>query len=300
MRISPVFRFMKYGIRTILLKKKEPILGTIILTDRCNLSCKHCAVNNVHSIIYPYSQIRREMQVLYDMGVRILFFSGGETYLWTHSGKGLRDLVIEAKQMGFVVVNIATNGTFPLDIPEANLVLLSVDGDRETHDSIRGETYDMVLHNLRTATAGNILIYTALNKLNKHAIRDVCELAKNEENVRAVSFNLHTPYPGTEALSLSQEEKVACCDEIVQLMKAGYPILNLRSVFPYLVNNKFPMPCHQCVVIENGAISECARCISYDGLCEKCGYLFVAEYTLIFSGHIPVVWDMLRTYPKYI
>ena len=34
--------------------------------------------------------------------------------------------------------------------------------------------------------------------------------------------------------------------------------------------------------------------------CEKCGYFFVAEYTLIFKGKIKIIIEMLRTYLKYI
>ena len=32
--------------------------------------------------MHPYAEIEREMHQLYDMGVRILFFCGGETFLW--------------------------------------------------------------------------------------------------------------------------------------------------------------------------------------------------------------------------
>ena len=79
---------------------------------------------------YPYAQIRAEMKQLYDMGVRILFFCGGETFLWHDGDRSLRELVIEAKKMGFLIVNVVTNGTFPLELPEADLILLSLDGDR--------------------------------------------------------------------------------------------------------------------------------------------------------------------------
>ena len=53
-------------------------------------------------------------------------------------------------------------------------------------------------------------------------------------------------------------------------------------------------------VIENGKISTCGRCIEVEGLCEKCGYFFVAEYTLLFKGNPKIIIDMLRTYLKYI
>ena len=87
---------------------------------------------------------------------------------------------------------------------------------------------------------------------------------------------------------------------IKRAMKAGAPIFNLRSALPYLVDNSFPTPCRQCLVIENGKISICGRCIDVPGLCEQCGYFFVAEYTLLFRGNPRIVADMLRTYLKYI
>lgn len=300
MKLSSFFHFAGFGIKTILMGKKDPILGTIIITDKCNLKCKHCSVNNITAIVHPYSQIKQEMQQLYDMGVRILFFCGGETFLWKDGSRNLKDLVAEAKEMGFLIVNVVTNGTFPIDLPEADLILLSLDGDRERHNLIRGNTYDTIMENIRNATSDNICFYMAVNQINKEAIRDVCIKARDTKNVRAVSFNFHTPYPDTKELALSKEEKAACCDVIGQMMKQGVPVFNLKSAFPALINNSFPTPCHQCVVIENGKISTCGRCIDVPGLCDQCGYFFVAEYTLLFQGKPRIIFEMLKTYLKYI
>lgn len=300
MKRSSFLYFARFGIRTVLLRKKEPILGTVILTDKCNLKCRHCSVNNITAVIHPYRQIREEMKRLYDMGVRILFFCGGETFLWKDAGKQLRDLVVEAKQMGFLIVNVVTNGTFPIDLPEADMILLSLDGDQERHNKVRGDTFDIIMENIRNATADNICFYMAINQINKDAVREVCLLAKQTPNVRAVSFNFHTPYPDTAELALSREEKADCCAVIAQMMKEGAPVFNLKSAFPYLIDNRFPTPCHQCVVMENGKLSTCGRCIDIPGLCEKCGYFFVAEYTLLFRGNIKIILEMLRTYLKYV
>ena len=300
MKLSSFFHFAGFGIKTILFKKKDPILGTVIVTDKCNLHCKHCSVNNITAVVHSYSQILREMQQLYDMGVRILFFCGGETFLWRDGEKSLRDLVIEAKQMGFLIVNVVTNGTFSIDLPEADLILLSLDGDRARHNAIRGDTYDKILENIQNATADNICLYMAVNQINKDAVRDVCLTARDTKNIRAVSFNFHTPYPDTKALALSVSEKEQVCNVICQMMKEGAPVFNLKSAFPYLIHNDFPTPCHQCVVMENGKLSTCGRCIEVPGLCEQCGYFFVAEYTLLFRGNIKIILEMLRTYLKYI
>lgn len=300
MKFSSFVHFAAFGVKTIIFRKKLPILGTVIITDRCNLHCKHCSVNNITAVIHPYAQIKSEMQKLYDMGVRILFFCGGETFMWHSEGKTLRDLVVEAKEMGFLIVNVVTNGTFPIDLPEADLILLSLDGDREKHNEIRGDTYDTIMENISRATADNICFYMAINKINKDKVKDVCLTAKNTKNVRAVSFNFHTPYPDTKELALTKEEKAECCKVIGEMMKAGAPVFNLKSAFKYLINNSFPTPCHQCVVIENGKVSTCGRCIDVPGLCEKCGYFFVAEYTLLFRGNVKIIFEMLKTYLKYI
>lgn len=300
MKFSSLLYFAGFGLKTILLRKKDPILGTIILTDRCNLKCRHCSVNNITAVVHPYAQIRAEMQQLYEMGIRILFFCGGETFLWRDGEKTLRDLVTEAKEMGFLIVNVVTNGTFPLELPEADLILLSLDGDREHHNLIRGDTYDTILANVRNAASDNICFYMAVNQINKDCIRDVCLTARDTKNVRAVSFNFHTPYPDTKPLALSKAEKAACCDTIKEMMKAGAPVFNLKAAFPYLIENRFPTPCYQCVVMENGKLSTCGRCIDVERLCAECGYFFVAEYTLLFRGNPKIILEMLKTYLKYI
>ncbi|MBP5767592.1 MAG: radical SAM protein [Fibrobacter sp.] len=300
MKVSSFFYFANFWLKTVLFKKKDPILGTVIVTDRCNLKCKHCSVNNITSIMHPYTQIKKEMQTLYDMGTRILFFCGGETFLWRDGDLTVRDLVIEAKRMGFMIVNVVTNGTQPIDLPEADLILLSLDGDRERHNAIRGNTFDTIMENVKNATADNICFYMAINQINKDAVQDVCQIAKDTKNVRAVSFNFHTPYPDTRNLFLSKEEKQKIADTILQMMDKGYPIFNLKASLPYLVNNSFPTPCYQCLVIEDGKISVCGRCIDVPGLCEECGYFFVAEYTLLFRGNLKIAFEAVRTYLKYV
>ncbi len=300
MRFSNFLYLSAYGIKTVLFKRKDPIIGCVILTDKCNLSCRHCSVKNITGIIYPYAHIKQEMETLYQMGVRILMFYGGETFLWKDGEKTIRSLVIEAKEMGFFIVNIVTNGTFPLNVPEADTILVSLDGGRRNHNRIRGNTFDRIMENIRRSSRKNICLYMAVNKINKNDIFTVGKIAKCEPNVKAVSFNFHTPYPDTTELALTKEEKRKCCGMILYMMKNGVPVFNLKSAFPYMIENSFPKPAYQSVVIENGRIWTCGRCIDIDGLCRKCGFFYVCEYSLAFGGNIPVIADMLKTYLKYI
>ena len=53
MKLSSFIHFASFGVKTILFRKKDPILGTVIVTDKCNLHCKHCSVNNITQTSHP-------------------------------------------------------------------------------------------------------------------------------------------------------------------------------------------------------------------------------------------------------
>ncbi len=129
-----------YGFKTIILRRKIPVIASVILTDLCNLHCKHCSVNNIERRIYSYDSVMRDIKTMYDKGARILMLYGGETMLWHDGEKSVSDIIRAARRMGYFNCNIVTNGTITLDIPEADTVLVSLDGGREKNDLIRGRT----------------------------------------------------------------------------------------------------------------------------------------------------------------
>jgi len=128
----------------------------------------------------------------------------------------------------------------------------------------------------------------------------VAGLARDLPTVRAVSYNLHTPYPGTEALALTPGQRREACDRIVRLIRAGYPVMNLASVLPRVAAGESPGPCPQCVIVEDGTQWTCGRCIEIPGLCQQCGFLFASELSWLFRGEPRVVADALRIYRRYL
>ncbi|MGL5381525.1 radical SAM protein [Clostridium sp.] len=300
MKVGDFVHFANYGMKTIFLKEKKPILGTIILTDYCNLSCKHCAVNNINKIIYPYEDIKKEMESMYEDGIRILFFCGGETLLWEDGEKTLRDLVKEAKEMGFFIVNIVTNGTIDLDLPEVDVIFLSLDGLRENHNIIRGNTFDTIMRNVNKANESNICVYMAINNKNFRDIEGLCKLVKNNDNLKSISFNIHTPYEGTEDLSLNNIQKDYVINEIKRMIDSKYPVFNLKSALNYYGKEGSDNPCEHCIVSEGNKRYTCGRCIEVDGLCKECGYLFANEFNQLCRGNPLVIFDMMKTYLKYV
>ena len=233
-----MLRFLRLagrGLQTLVWQHTRPLIGSVILTDRCNLHCRHCAVSNLVSQDYPFEQIQADLQALFDRGCRILFLYGGEPMLWTDGEHAFPDVVQLARQMGYWLVNLA---------------------DIET----------------------------------------VAELARSLTGVLAVSYNFHTPYPGTESLSLSRVEKLSASRRIATLIDQGYPVLNLRHALPFIARNEAPVPSHQCLVAENGQIWTCGRCRDIPGLCQQCGFFFAAEYSLVFAGHPWVLLDLFKAY----
>ncbi len=289
-----------FGLTTIARHRTDPIIGSIIVTDRCNLACQHCAVANIRRVDYPWPRIVGDLALLRGQGVRILFLYGGEPLLWHDGDRRLADVIAQARRMGFVSVNVVTNGTRGLDLADADLVLVSLDGAPAHHDEIRGRTYDRVMSAIEAAPADNLCLYMAVNRINLADIEHVAGLARDLPTVRAVSYNLHTPYPGTEALALTPGQRREACDRIVRLIRAGYPVLNLASVLPRVAAGESPGPCPQCVIVEDGTQWTCGRCIEIPGLCQQCGFLFASELSWLFRGEPRVVADALRTYRRYL
>ncbi len=68
MNISSFMYFAGFGVKTIWFKKRAPILGTVIVTDKCNLKCRHCSVNNITAVIHPYEHLKADIDTAFQNG----------------------------------------------------------------------------------------------------------------------------------------------------------------------------------------------------------------------------------------
>lgn len=300
MQISSYAFFARHALATLATGRHIPILGTVILTDRCNLHCRHCAVNNVQGRMATWHEVRSDLEHLFARGVRILFFCGGEVFLWKDGEHGLDFLVREARRMGFRIVNIVTNGTLGISVPGVDVTFLSLDGLKEQHDLIRGETFDTILSNLDRAPKANVCVYMAINQRNLQDIRSLAEFARTHPRLNAISFNLHTPYPGTESLTLTESQKHAAIEEIRALIHEGFPVFNLASTLDAFLANQWPRPCPECLVMESGKEFVCGRCSAIPGMCKVCGYLFAVEFSQVYSGNLAAATEALLRWPRFL
>lgn len=285
---------------TIGLGFTAPLVGSLIVTDRCNLACRHCAVANIRRVDYLFRRLRQDLKSLYAQGVRIVLLYGGEPMLWHEGDRTLADVVEEARLIGFPVVGVVTNGTRGVDLPDADIVLVSLDGTREHHDAIRGAGFDRVLANIAAATTRNLCLYMAVNRVNVDDVEYVAGLTRSLPPVRGVSYNVHTPYPGTEDLSLSDEQRGDVCRRVRRLIRQGYPVLNFASAMGRIADFSAPRPCPQCVLVEDGEQWVCGRCRDVPGLCDRCGFFFASELSLLFRGDPRVLFEALRRYRTFL
>jgi len=293
-------RLVGRALKSIVTQDGVPFFATVLLTERCNLTCRHCGIRDPKAEQPPFDVVVREMEALHALGVSIIIFSGGEPLLWRDGDKSFRHVAEEARRIGFLGVCLATNGTMEFDFESVDFVFLSIDGRQAAHDDIRGTSFDRIMKNLNRVTRRNVCVYMALNKRNWREIRPVAKIARQHPAITGVSFNFHTPYPGTESLTLDREETTATVAELERLSDDGYRILNLKTTLRAWLADDWPRPLHACRITDFERHWDCARCALVPGLCERCGFLFAVEFGLIFSGRWDAIFEAARAYPKFM
>jgi MoaA/NifB/PqqE/SkfB family radical SAM enzyme len=109
----------------------------VIVTNACNLRCRHCFVYREDTPNEPRNKMNdanmlHQLAVLRDRHrIRSMLFMGGEPMI--RSG-----LVLEAMNL-FEKSSIVTNGTYGIPSVPGHLVTVSLDGPEDYNDSLRGE-----------------------------------------------------------------------------------------------------------------------------------------------------------------
>ena len=95
-----------WWVRAKFFGRKAPLQSVIFISDRCNLSCRHCSVyNHKDPITKTYAQIREELQYCLSLGSRFVDFEGGEPMLWRDGDYDINSLCDLAHELGFFSCN---------------------------------------------------------------------------------------------------------------------------------------------------------------------------------------------------
>ena len=271
-----------YYLRS-LVGQRRPLLGGIKLTHDCNLSCIHCPFRKRKGPSLSFQQALTSLKTLHDWGVRILIVEGGEPFLWRDGEFALSDIVTEARRL-FFTVGVTTNGTFPIETG-CDIVWVSVDGLRATHDRIRGVSFDKIMSNIESSSHPKIYAHITINSLNWKEIPDLVTFLSSR--VRGITVQFHYPYSDVdEDLFLPFDQRRQVLDAMMCQKRQGLPIADSLACLEALKGNRWKCRpwmiasvdptgslTHGCYLQGRGEIS-----------CERCGFSAHTEISLAYNG----------------
>jgi MoaA/NifB/PqqE/SkfB family radical SAM enzyme len=264
---------------------KRPLLAGLKITHRCNLKCRHCPFWKKEKDSLSFLQAKNSLKVLYDLGVRLVIIEGGEPFLWKDNGYNIGDVVAEAKKL-FFSVGITTNGTFPLEA-DSDIIWVSIDGLKKTHDLLRGRTFERIMGNIKRSTHPKIYAHTTINRVNQREIPKMVRFLSDK--VKGLTFQFHYPYTGeADDLVITFEERKIILDELIRLKKDGFPVANSYACLQALKDNKWR--CHSWIIASvepDGKITQGCYIKGRGKVsCKKCGFSAHTEISLAYSGVI--------------
>ncbi|MCF0207576.1 MAG: radical SAM protein [Bacteroidales bacterium] len=280
--------------KTRFLGKRIPLQTVLFISDRCNLRCKHCSVVSDNPLSKTYSQIKEELEFSYKLGSRFVDFEGGEVMLWRDGDKTINDLIDLAKNIGFFSSTITTNAQLPFTENHADSIWVSLDGLGKYHDEIRGEgAFKKLEENIRTADHKHLSVNMVINSLNYTSLEETLEYAKNSPYIESISFNFHTPFPGTEYLTLDKSIRKEVIEKIIDYKKRGYPIMNTKSGLRKMVDNNFKKYCWITnFIYPNGVRANCVN--ENTEACKDCGFCMAGEMSAMFSFSLDTIFAGLK------
>lgn len=220
-RLPSAFDVVKVGFRLFGLPRN--MFGSIDVTQKCNLRCKHC-------YFFENQQPERELGV--DEWLRLLaswkqtrsrlafpFFQCS----WVGGEPLLRPELIERGRKLFRYNLVVTNGTLPFpDWPDVDFYV-SIDGDERVHEEIRGKRgiYNRIKANVAAAGRRQLTVSCCITRQNAHCIEALVE--EWSPLVSGFTFDFYTPTEGAnDPLWLPWAERDQVIERLLVLRKR-YP-----------------------------------------------------------------------------
>lgn len=286
--------FIAHMARARLGGAKKPLLNGFKITYRCNLKCNACPFWRDPRPDVPFDRAVATMDQLRKDGVRLMILEGGEPFLWRHGDLRLEDLVREAKKRFFSVA-VVTNGTLPIET-SADIVWVSMDGLRETHNTLRGHSFDRAVEHIRASSHPKILANITISAANWAEIPDLVRSLAGL--VKGITIQFYYPFEGTDDQFLPQERRLWVLEQLMALKKQGLPVLdsyaalralkrNAWTCHPWLISTTEPdgTITHGCYLRNRAAIN-----------CQQCGFAAHTEISLAYDGNAQAIWAGRRIF----
>ena len=195
------------------------------------------------------SQILKLIDEMAEAGTKKLQLTGGEPFL----RKDIGEIVHHAKRKG-LFTGISASGIFiperVSEIKDVDIVFISLDGEREVHDAIRGKgSYDKVMEAIEALRENNIKFWitTVINRKNMNSIDYVLDIAKSMKSYANFVILYYvddydkdhlTPQPVIKELALNNEENREIIQYLIRKKRSGEPIGSSYGYLEYLLKWK--------------------------------------------------------------
>jgi MoaA/NifB/PqqE/SkfB family radical SAM enzyme len=290
--MKPIGYGIAYMLRHHVLRQRVPLICGLVLTNKCNLRCRHCKIPSRGERHMPFEEVSGVIDSFYQCGGRCLYLEGGEPFLWRDGPHGIEDVVEYAHRVGYSTVIIYTNGTIPLQT-SADTVFVSLDGLQATHDYLRGISFDRIMKNVQASAHASLFVNFTINGRNKTELEDFCSLVDAVPQIRGTFFYFHTPYYGHDELYIEPAERAVILRQLLEY-KRRYRILNSRAGLKSALRNDWKRPLDVCTVYEHGETYQCCRFPGNPELCQNCGYLSYAEIDQTLKLKPSAIWSALK------
>lgn len=188
-------------------------VGSIDITYKCNLKCKHCY----------FLKLNYFSELSDDEWINLIKEKQEKKQLLFHStwigGEPLLRVNLLEKLTPYFFYNIViTNGTLGFPQLSRTKYHVSIDGPREIHDKIRGTgVYDKLWRSIKRSKS-RIGITTVINNLNYNLLEDFVK-EWSDAGASYILFELYTPSNNTQSdsLSISVEQRDKIVDDLLRI-----------------------------------------------------------------------------------
>jgi MoaA/NifB/PqqE/SkfB family radical SAM enzyme len=224
-----------------ILSQPKPLNVTLTTNTRCNFKCNYCKIWTRDDDELTTSQIEDLIDQLSCIGTKRLGLTGGEPLLREDIGR----LIRYAKSRG-IFVSLNTNGSLVeeriKDLEDLDLIILSLDGEKEVHNlHKRDDAYNKVMNAIKASKKTNLQVMTTttLTRINLNSVDFILHKAQ-EMGFKAAFQLLHHPQSAagdTTSFLPSPEEYRKTVKRLISL-KEEHPkiIVNSRRYFEILFN----------------------------------------------------------------
>ncbi len=216
---------------------------TALITMRCNYRCAYCDFHRHEFEEWPKENWLRLLPQLRQLGTIRLSLSGGEPLL----RPDLPELTDCAAKQGFIT-SLVTNGALLQqrlhEIRQVDYLLCTIEGDRQTHDKVRGEgSFEQVVTGIEAVRRNRKWKIGLICPVHKDNLSQLEEPLKLGEQLGAGVFyqpvQIRQGWQGTDfERTLSEVELHEALRTLQQWKQQGRPVGNSHAYLRGLAENR--------------------------------------------------------------